>query len=182
MAIPEASAHALRVHVVRGEHLGARFAQGFQGSPQPSDLWRSTGGAPSPVVSQITVVKIIREVTGDVGGQPGGKEPGHLRTGGQRTQPVGTNERLIGSGADQLEVAVTAIEMPFGAKVMVQAGNAEVVGLGDAKVTPESADVPETPTHVAARESALALIGQRHRRPELLHDGTDSQVAGIESA
>src|SRR6267378_553606 len=126
MAVPEASTDALRVHVVRGEHLCARFPQGFQSSAQPRDLRRSTGSAPSPIVAQIAVVEIVRKVAGNVGGQPGGKEPRHLRTGGQRTKPVGTKERLIGSSADQLEVAVTAIEMPLGAKVVVQAGNTKV--------------------------------------------------------
>src|SRR5579859_596960 len=132
LTIPKPGADALGVHVIWRENGGA-FAERLQGAAKLRELRRTTGGVPGPVIAQITKMEIVSGVRSNVGGQARHEVPRLLRTvrlGSGLAQGVTREEAAdIGLAAGrslQSVEAVTAGEVPFRAKVMVEASDTKM--------------------------------------------------------
>src|SRR6266851_5226327 len=113
------------------------FAKRFEGSTQLRELRQTSSVKPLPEVAQIAVVEIVGQIRRDVGGEPNDQVPRLLRPTGHGSgcaQLVAREEsadiNLARRGANQLVIAITAVEVPFSSEIMVNASHSEVVALG----------------------------------------------------
>ena len=134
LAVPESCTYILGIQIDWREYVGGRFAKGFQGPSQSGDLWSLTGGTAGPEITQKTVVQVVGQRGGNVGGHTGSEIPGHLRAAGNRCRRSklvprikAANVNLVPGGPLHFVVPVGAIEVPFGTKVVVETNYSKIV-------------------------------------------------------
>src|SRR5689334_18464374 len=79
LAVPEACADVLRVHVVRCKHRRA-LAKRLQRTTKLGELRRAAGSVPCPIIPQITEVEIVCGIRRDISGQTSHEIPWLLRS------------------------------------------------------------------------------------------------------
>src|SRR6202043_2312616 len=157
MAIPEAGANILVIGVVRTkQRVGVRrapagsareLAADFQSGRESSHVWNAAGIRISPPVASVAEVEVICNAGRNVLSQTDSIDPrilglradcGILALGVAGEEPA--DIPLVSDSVGQLVVVVGAVEVPTLGEIMVDAGNAEVAGLGSsdgARVTAE---------------------------------------------
>src|SRR5262249_21737033 len=130
-------------------------------------------------------MEAVGQVICDVCGQTCREIPRNLwaaGSGGGHTQCIAGKEaadiHLVIRRAFHVIVAVSRIEMPFWAEVMIEAGDAKIVAPWKRGCSAEGEDIQT----VAARQSETSgsLIGWRHELPHGLHGRTYAQAPWIE--
>src|ERR1700674_58176 len=183
LAVPEACTHVLGVKVIGSEHVGGRFAEGFQRSSQAGYLRGLSVRTASPVVTQKAVVEVVGKVRSDVRGDTGGQIPGHLRTRGQRsrhTEFISGKEAayvyLVRGGTLHFIVTVSGVEMTLGSENLHQANHSKVVIPNERHVGFKFQHIQ---TITTAKTAARSCIRLRHKLPQCLKRGTDSQAPRV---
>src|SRR5208282_4071854 len=144
-------------------------------------------GLPRPEIAEVAVMEIVGDVGADVGSQARGVEPSLLRPIGKRRRCAkgiaregASDVHLVLCGSMLIEVVVGGVEVPLGAKVVVDAGHAKVSGLRQSNIPDESEFVHSIATRTAADgtasgRSSLGFV----LLPHGLNRGIDSDTARI---
>src|SRR5690242_17402539 len=192
LAVPEACADVLRVHVVGCKNRGA-LSKRLQGAAKLGELRRAAGSVPRPIIPQIAEVEIVCGVRGDIGGQTSYQIPRLLRPVGSGS---GLAERIAREEAADIGLTtrcslqpietITAAEVPLRTKVVVAASDSKMGGIRFREIGAEGLFVYAV---AAARTSKTAtgrfcwsIRGGHEFRPHLLDNRVNTQAPWIASS